>query len=74
MLLTSLILEKRTNEYHLRKLYGPAFRGKYANLVQRLLSIGLLQRDLDGWLEVNEIAVNQVGLLLERKKMLTYQR
>jgi hypothetical protein len=73
MLLSTLILEKRTNEYYLRKLYGPAFRSKYSNVLQRLLSIGLIERDIDGWLQINEVAVNEVGRLLERKNMLVYQ-
>lgn len=73
LLMATVVLEKRTNEYLLRKRFGPAFRDKYAHLLQRLLSVGLLERDLEGWLEVNEVAANPVGRLLQRKNYLNYQ-
>lgn len=61
LLLRNLLLEKKTNEYRLRKAFGPAFKDKYGGILQRLQRTGLLTRRLDGWLEVNEVAVNEVG-------------
>lgn len=74
LLLSAIMLEKRTNEYRLRKLFGPAFSGKYGRIVQRLISIGLLSRYPDGWLEINEAAVNYVGRLLDRKGYLKFYK
>ena len=67
ILLSSIMMNKRTNEYRLRKLFGPAFTDVYRPILQRLISIGLLNRQLDGWLEVNEVLVNDLAKLLESK-------
>ena len=72
VILSSVMMEKRTNEYRLSKLFGKAFKEKYINIVQRLISVGLLVRHLDGWLEVNECVVNEVGRSLEREKYLKF--
>ena len=72
MVLSAIMLEKRTNEYRLRKLFGAAFTDKYGSIVQRLISLGLLTRHADGWLEVNELVVNYVGRLLGRKGYLKF--
>ena len=69
-LLTSIALQKRTNEFLLRHLFGPAYNQKYAALVKRLLSIGILTKKIDGWLEINELVVHEVINLLRRKKYL----
>jgi hypothetical protein len=72
VILSSIMMEKRTNEYRLNKLFGKAFKEKYINIVQRLISVGLLVRHLDGWLEVNECVVNEVGRALDREKYLKF--
>ena len=72
LLLYSVLMERQTSEYRLRKLLGPAFNGNYRHILQRLLNIGLLQRLAGGWLEVNELAVNDVAKLLQRKKYLQF--
>lgn len=64
LLLRSLLLEKRTNEYRLRRLFGPAFKERYGGILQRLIHTGLLTRQMDGWLEINEVAVNEVGRMV----------
>ncbi len=74
ILLSAIMIEKRTNEYRLRRIFGPAFTEKYAPMLQRLLGIGLLRRQLDGWLEINEVLVNELGHLLEAKGHLKYHR
>lgn len=74
ILLSAIMIEKRTNEYRLRRIFGPAFTEKYAPILQRLIGIGLLRRQLDGWLEINEVLVNELGHLLEDKGYLKYHR
>lgn len=74
LLLATIMMKKRTNEYSLRKLFGPAFADKYQSILQRLISVGVLKRQLDGWLEVNEVLVNDLGRLLEKKNYLKFYR
>jgi hypothetical protein len=73
LILSTILLEKRTNEYRLSKLFGPAFARSYNNTLQRLLNIGLLERQLNGWLEINPLAVNDVAKVLYRRKYLIPQ-
>jgi hypothetical protein len=65
LLLTTIFLERRTNEYHLRKQFGPAFDRQYRSVLQRLLRVGLLTRSTDGWLSIRESVVTDVGRALE---------
>ncbi|MCB0614341.1 MAG: hypothetical protein KDC75_13575 [Phaeodactylibacter sp.] len=74
VLLCAILMQKRTNEYQLRKLMGPPFSEKYVNILRRLLSVGLLSRHPNGWLEVNEVAANAVGALLEQKDFIKYEQ
>ncbi len=70
LILSTILLEKQTNEYRLSKLFGPAFSKSYNNTLQRLLNIGLLERQLNGWLEINPLAVNDIAKILYRRKYL----
>lgn len=72
ILLAAIMIEKRTNEYRLRKLFGEPFKEKYISILQRLISVGLLTRHLDAWLEINEAAANDIGRLLEEKGHLKF--
>lgn len=72
IILSALMMEKRTNEYRLRKLFGSPFQAKFKFIIQRLISVGILTRHLDGWLEVNELVVNEVGKMLEEKNYLKF--
>jgi len=72
VLLVTLLMEKRTNEYRLRKLLGPSFASKYRSMLQRLFSSGLLSRQMDGWIEINEVAANEVGRLLDRRQYIKF--
>ena len=69
-LLTSIVLQKRTNEHRLEYLFGSAYREKYASLVNRLLGVGILTKKIDGWLEINELVVHEVIEILKKKKYL----
>lgn len=72
ILLRTLMMKKRVNEYQLRKIFGPAFKDKYSHLIQQLISLGLLQRRVDGDLEINEVVVNELGRMLEQRHALTF--
>ncbi len=70
LLLFTVLMERQTSEYRLRKLFGPAFSTTYSTILQRLINIGLLKRESNGLLEVNRLAVNDLAKLLHRKKYL----
>ena len=72
VLLAAIMMDKRTTEYRLRKMFGPAFTTKYANILKRLLRVGILSRQLDGSLELNEVAANETARLLARKNYLKF--
>lgn len=72
VLLTSFMLQKRTNEYRLRKLFGPAFTDRYQPILLRMIAIKVIERHLDGWLEINERVVNELGMMLDGKHYLNY--
>lgn len=61
LILEELLWQKRTDEYRLRKQFGPAFAERYVHLLRRMLSIGLIQRLADGKLEIEESVVNAIG-------------
>ncbi len=73
-LLATLVLEKRTRDYRLRKLFGPAYQERYASILQRLIRIGLVTRNADGTIEIAESIVNDVARQLEDDAYLTYTR
>lgn len=72
IILSALMMEKRTNEYRLLKLFGSPFQAKFKFIIQRLISVGILIRHLDGWLEVNELVVNEIGKMLEEKNYIKF--
>ena len=74
ILMASIMMSKRTNEYRLRKQFGPVFSEKYAPIVQRNIGIGVLKRQLDDWLEINDVIVNDMGALMQEKDYLRYER
>ena len=72
VLLASIMLQKRTNEYRLRKLFGPSFTDRYQPILIRLIGIKVIERQIDGWLEINERVVNQLGMMLDSRHYLNY--
>ncbi|MCP9236145.1 ATP-binding protein [Lewinella sp. JB7] len=73
-LLAAVLLEKRTRDYRLRKLFGPAYNERYGSILQRLIRIGLITRNHDGSVEVTESVVNDVGRMLESEAYLQYSK
>lgn len=67
LLLRTVLVDRITNEYHLRKQFGPVFRERFQPLVQRLLNLGILLRKPSGALEINPCIATEIELLLERK-------
>lgn len=74
ILLRAILMNKKTNEYRLRKSFGSAFTEKYQAITQRLLNLGVLIRDLDGFLEINPCLVNDVARLLHNSKYINSMR
>jgi len=72
LLLTSIMMGKRMNEYRLHKRYGPSFNEKYAAPLQRLIRMGILIRHMNGELEIHTGIVNEVGKLLDQKNYLKF--
>ncbi|MBB4080689.1 hypothetical protein GGR28_003324 [Lewinella aquimaris] len=73
-LLSTVLLEKRTRDYRLRKLFGPAYGDRYGSILQRLIRIGLITRNNDSTLEITESVVNDIGRMLETEAYLTYSK
>ncbi len=72
VLLRSIMIERRTNEYRLRKYLGPTFKNVYRPILQRAMNLGVVQRNMNGWLEVNPMVVNEVGRLLDEQQYLEF--
>lgn len=68
ILIRAVLMNKRTNEYRLRKSLGKAFQSKYKAIVQRLINLGVLVRHGDGLLEVSEGVVNEVAALMDENR------
>ncbi len=72
IVLSTIMMEKRTNEFRLRKRFGVAFKDKYRGIIQRLIGIGVLKRQIDGWLMLNDSIANEIGKQLETKGFLKF--
>ena len=72
LLLETIMMARRTKEYYLNKIFGDAFRHTYSSILQRLISVGLVTRNLDNMIEINPYVVNDIGRILERKHYLNF--
>lgn len=67
LILDVLLLHKRANEYRLQKLLGgQPFNERYATIIRRLLNVGILRRQLDGFIEIETTIVNDLKQLLDQ--------
>lgn len=67
LILDVLLLHKRANEYRLQKLLGAQpFNERYATVIRRLLNVGVLRRQLDGFIEIETTIVNDLKQLLDQ--------
>ncbi len=71
VLLADIKLQRATNEYDLRRRFGPAFDSEFRPVLQRLLGLELLQRQRTGTLVVNPVVSNDIARLLEREGYLS---
>ncbi len=60
-----LLLYRHVNEYRLRKLFGPNFDIEFSPIVRRWLSLGVLKRSPEGWLEIHPIVAYELIKQLE---------
>ncbi len=70
IIIRTILLQKKTDEYRLRKLFGQAFTENYARNVRRLLSQKLLVRNPDGTLEVRDNIANALAGRIFKDQML----
>ena len=70
LILKTIILNKKTNDYHLHRLFGDEFGQEFKRITQRLISVGILKRNVDGWLEINQVVVNELARRLEDEMFL----
>jgi len=72
LLLETVIMSRKTNEYYLNQYFGEAFKLTYSTLLQRLINVGLVTRNVDNLIQINPKVVNDIGRLLENKHYLTF--
>jgi len=73
MLLRAIFLQKQTSLFKLRRQFGPEFTGKYSGHLRRLSGMGVLYRNMDGRIEINDSIVNEVAELLCKANYIEYQ-
>jgi len=74
VILATVLLLRSTNEFQLRRMFGPAFSNRYAPVVRRLLGVGVLQRGIDQRLQIHPALVNRLGQILEGQGYLKYNQ
>ena len=72
LLLETVMMARKTNEYYLNQYFGTAFKSTYSTLLQRLVNVGLITRNVDNLIQINPKVVNDIGRLLENKYYLTF--
>ncbi len=66
VLLADIKQQRYSNEYTLRRRFGPAFDREFRPVLQRLIGLDLLQRHRSGTLAINPVVSNEIARLLER--------
>ena len=72
ILLLTIITYGASNEYLLKRLFGPSFQEEYKPILQRLINVGVIQRTISGRLEIRPSIVNDIASLLENYTSFTY--
>lgn len=70
VVLASVKHARYTNEYVMRRRFGPAFEAHYRPVIRRLVRLDVLQRRRSGSLSLNPVVTNEVARLLEREGFL----
>jgi hypothetical protein len=72
LILSYIYLQKKTTEIRLRKMFGPDYKDNYENIVKRLSGLGVLKRNVAGWIEINELIIDDLADLLKQKKLIEF--
>ena len=72
ILLLTIITYGASNEYLLKRLFGPSFQEEYKPILQRMINVGVIQRTINGRLEIRPSIVNDIASLLENYTSFTY--
>ncbi len=72
LLLITIMTYGASNEYTLKRLFGPSFQDEYKPVLQRLINVGVIQRNINGRLEIRHSIVNDIAALLEKYTAFTY--
>jgi len=70
VILSTILLQKTTSDYRLRRIFGSPFGKSYRKNLQRMIKLKIVIRNLDGTLTINENIANELVQILERKKYL----
>ncbi len=73
IILIYIFLQKKTTEYRLHKMFGPEYTNKYANILKRMIGLGLIYENIDGWIEINETVLSELANMLHAKKYIYYK-
>ena len=73
IILRYIFLQKKTTEYRLHKMFGPEYTNKYANILKRMIGLGLIYENIDGWIEINETVLSELANMLHAKKYIYYK-
>ena len=71
VLLADIKQQRYSNEYDLRRRFGPAFDLEFRPVLQRLIGLDVLQRHRTGTLSINPVISNEIARLLERDGFLS---
>ncbi len=72
LLLQSIMMEKKSSEKYLRKLFGPAYAKTYEVTLKRMLNLGILEKTQGREIKVNRYLSNEIGKLLSQKIAFQY--
>ncbi len=72
LLLITIITYGGSNEYLLKRIFGPAFQEEYKPILQRLINVGVIQRTINGKIEIRQSIVNDIASLLEEYTSFCY--
>lgn len=73
LLLEYILMHRKTNEALLQKHFGEAYENTYYTRLQRLISMGIVTKDIDGMIQISTLAVNDIGRLLQRNAYIKYE-
>ncbi len=60
LVIADIYMQKVTNEYRIRKLYGSSFSSTYKDVLKRLINLGVVKRTQNGNLVLNDNCANKL--------------